>query len=72
MVIQKDEVNDLDIPTIKIKDIKLGNVHKYNYLRVIVDDKLLFDTFIDHKCNNINVSILQLMRMRQRITADTA
>ena len=45
--------NDLGIPTIKIKDMKLGYVHKYNYLGVTVDDKLLFDEFIDYEINNI-------------------
>ena len=40
--------------------MELGNVHKYNYLGVIVDDKLLFDEFVEHKYNNINVRILQL------------
>ena len=32
---------------------QLGNVHKYNYLEVIVDDKLLFDEFVEHKYNII-------------------
>ena len=52
--------------------MELGNVHKYNYLGVIFDDKLLFDEFVEHKYNNINVRILQSMRMRQYITTDTA
>ena len=50
----------------------LGNVHKYDDLGVIVDDKLLFDEFVEHKYNNINVHILQLMLMRQYIKTDTA
>ena len=62
----------IDIPVLKVKGMELGNVHKYNYLGVIVDDKLLFDEFVEHKYNNINVRILQLMRMRQYITTDTA
>ena len=49
-----------------------GNVHKYNYLGVVVDDRLVFDEFLETKYNNINMSILQLMRMRYYITTDTA
>ena len=44
----------------------------FNYLGVIVDDNLLFDEFVDDKYNKVNVRILQLMRMRQYITTDTA
>ena len=68
----KDVLANIDIPVLKVKGMELGNVHKYNYLGVIVDDKLLFDEFVEHKYNNINVRILQLMRMRQYITTDTA
>ena len=64
MVVQKDMISEVDIPVL--------NVHKYNYLGVIVDDKLLFDEFVDSKYNKVNVRILQLMRMRQFITTDTA
>ena len=72
MVIQKDNVMNVDIPIIKMDDIELGNVHNYDYLGVIVDDSLAFDEFIENKYNKINVRILQLMRMRQYITTDTA
>ena len=72
MVVQKDVLANIDIPVLKVKGMELGNVHKYNYLGVIVDDKLSFYEFVEHKYNNINVRILQLMRMRQYITTDTA
>ena len=72
MVVQKDAVSDVDIPVLKVQHMELGNVHKYNYLGVLVDDNLLFDEFVDDKYNKVNVRILQLMRMRQYITTDTA
>ena len=72
IVVQKDVLANIDIPVLKVKGMELGNVHKYNYLGVIVDDKLLFDEFVEHKYNNINVRILQLMQIRQYITTDTA
>ena len=65
MVVQKDVLANIDIPVLKVKGMELGNGHKYNYLGVIVDDKHLFDEFVEHKYNNINVRILQLLRMRQ-------
>ena len=49
MVVQKDVLANIDISVLKVKGMELGNVHKYNYLGVIVDDKLLFDEFVEHK-----------------------
>ena len=72
MVVQKDMLTDIDIPILKANNMEIGNVHKYNYLGVIVDDKLIFDEFLESKYNTINMRILQLMRMRQYITSDTA
>ena len=65
-------MTEVEVPVLKMKDIELGNVHSYNYPGVIVDDKLLFDDFVESKYNKINVRILQLMQMRQYITTDTA
>ena len=61
MVVQKDMLVEVDIPILKVQDMELGNVHKYNYLGVIVDDRLLFSEFLENKYNNINMRILQLM-----------
>ena len=72
MVVQKDVMNEVEIPVLKVRAMELGNVHWYNYLVVIVDDKLQFDKFLESKYNKVNVRILQLMRMRQYITTDTA
>ena len=72
MVVQKDMLTDIDIPILKANNMEIGNVHKYNYLGVIVDDKLIFDEFLESKYNTINMRILQLMRMGQYITSDTA
>ena len=35
--------------------MELGNVYKYNYLGVIVDDKLLFDEFERDMCMRVYV-----------------
>ena len=49
MVIGKDCKNDLAIPSIKLNGMKMENVHNYNYLGVIIDDKLSFDDMVDAK-----------------------
>ena len=69
---QKDMLTDIDIPILKANNMEIGNIHKYNYLGVTVDDKLIFDEFLESKYNTINMHILQLMQMRQYITSDTA
>ena len=60
MVVQKDILIDVDIPTLKAKGMEIGNVHKYNYLGVIVDDKLNFYEFLENKYNNINMRIFAI------------
>ena len=51
------------MPVIELNGKNIENVHSYNYLGVIVDDKLLFDEFIDAKCNKTNLKIYQMDRM---------
>ena len=51
------------MPVIELNGKNIENVHSYNYLSVIVDDMLLFDEFIDAKCNEINLRMYQMSRM---------
>ena len=72
MVVRRDLLVDVDITVLKVNSMELGNVHKYNYLGVIVNDNLPFDEFLESKYKTINVRIMQLIRIRQYITTDTA
>ena len=72
MVIGKDCNNDLAIPSIKLNGMKIENVHNYNYLGVIIDDKLSFDDMVDAKYNKINVRIHQLGKLRKYINSEIA
>ena len=56
---------------IKIDDAQLEEVVSYNYLGVIIDNKLLFDRFLKEKCRKINVRLYQLGKLRKFITHDT-
>ena len=61
-------------PTIVIKTrvAQLEEVVSYNYLGVIIDNKLLFDRFLKEKCNKINVRLYQLGKLRKYIRRDSA
>ena len=63
MVVCRDTLSDLSVAVIELNGKNTENVHSYNYLSVIVDDMLLFDEFIDAKCNKINLRIYQMGRM---------
>ena len=60
------------MPVIELNGKNIENVHSYNYLGVIVDDKLLFDEFIDAKCNKTNLRIYQMDRMCKYIDSSIA
>ena len=70
MVVARNVLDDIDIPVLRLQQKQLGNVHKYNYLGVIVDAKLSFDEFVEAKYNKVNARVLQLYR--KYITEDTA
>ena len=53
-------------------DENLENVCKYNYLGVIIDNKLSFKEFVDDKYNKVNLRVYQLGKIRKYISADTA
>ena len=53
-------------------DENLENVCKYNYLGMIIDNKLSFNEFVDHKYNKVNLMVYQLGKIRKYISADTA
>ena len=44
----------------------------YNYLSVIIDNKLIFNQFIKEKCNQINVRLYQLGKLRKYVGHDVA
>ena len=52
--------------------LKLENVHNYNYLGVIVDDKLSFTDFTDNKYNKVNMRLYHLKRLRPYINNEIA
>ena len=72
MAIGKDCKNDLAIPSIKLNGLKNENVHDYNYLGVIIDDKLSFDDMVDAKYKKINVRIHQLGKLRKYVNSEIA
>ena len=51
---------------------KLENVCKYNYLGVIIDNRLSFKEFVDDKYTKVNLRVYQLGKIRKYISADTA
>ena len=53
---------------LKLYDKSIENVHSYNYLGVVIDDKLSFDNFIESKYNRLNFRVHQLGNMRKCIT----
>ena len=53
-------------------DENLENVCKYNYLGVIIDNKLSFKEFVDDKYKKVNLRVYQLGKIRKYISADTA
>ena len=59
-------------PVIKLNGKNIENVHSYNYLGVIIDDKFLFDEFIDAKYNMINLRIYQMGQMCKYIDSSIA
>ena len=50
----------------------LDTVHHYNYLGVIIDDRLCFDSFLKEKCNKVNMRVYQLSKLRKYITSNVA
>ena len=55
-----------------LNDVELDCVHSYNYLGVIIDDKLTFGSFLKEKCGRVNQRIYQLGKMRKFITRNIA
>ena len=59
-------------PNVMLNGEILDVVHKYNYLGVIIDDDLTFNSFLTEKCNKVNVRIYKLSRLRKFITSKIA
>ena len=61
-------ISDLPIqPVIKLGEENLEEVSPYNYLGVMLDNKLSFEKFMKEKCRKINLRIYQLGKMRKYI-----
>ena len=59
-------------PAVVLNGEKLDTVRKYNYLGVYIDDDLTFESYLNEKCNKVNVRIYQLGRLRKFITSGIA
>ena len=51
MIVGKNCKTDLAIPSIKLNGMNIENVHSFNYLGVIKDDRLIIDDILDAKYN---------------------
>ena len=70
---RKDENVAVDVQLhVYMDNIKLENVHNYNYLGVKVDDKLSFTEFTDNKYNKVNMRLYHLKRLRPYINNEIA
>ena len=58
--------------TIKLGNTVLEVVEVYNYLGVLIDNRLNFGKFLKEKCNKINLRLCQLGKMRKYITCSIA
>ena len=72
MIISREVIDDVNVPVLKLQDKELGYVSSYNYLGVLVDNKLSFDEFVNAKYNKVNFRIIQLIRLRKYITEEIA
>ena len=54
--------------TIKLGNTVLEEVEVYNYLGVLIDNRINFGKFLKEKCNKINLRLCQLVKMRKYIT----
>ena len=61
-----------DTVKVRLNGELLDTVNNYNYLGVIIDDKLTFESFLKAKCNKVNVRIYQLGKLRKFITSKIA
>ena len=71
-MVDRSQIDNVDMPVLRFDNVCVGNVDKYNYLGVIVDNKFLFDHFIDAKYNKANLRFLQLRKLQKAITCEIA
>ena len=71
-MIKRDETVNVQTMYVSIDKIRVENVHTYNYLGVIVDDKLTFIEFTDNKYNMVNMRLYHLKHLRPNINNDIA
>ena len=56
-----------EMPVLKLHGRNIDNVHHYNYLGVVVDDKLFCDDFIESKYNRLHFTVHNVGKMRKCI-----
>ena len=65
-------IDNPDVHHVRLSQMTLDNVTSYNYLGVIIDNKLTFNNFLKVKCDKINIRLYQLIKMRKFITSKIA
>ena len=65
-------IDNPDVHHVRLGQMTLDNVTSYNYLGVIIDNKLTFNDFLKVKCDKINIRLYQLIKMRKFITSKIA
>ena len=63
MVVSREPLPDLRLPSIMLAGKELENVHSYNYLGLLVDNKLLFNDFVEAKYNKTKCRVYQLGKL---------
>ena len=58
--------------SVKMNELPLETVTFYNYLGVIIDENLTFESFVKEKCNKVNLRVYQLGKMRKFISSHIA
>ena len=72
MSVESKNVDSGTVPAVSIAAEPLQNVRKYEYLGVIMDDKLCMDGHIDHIIKKVQGKLCILRKFRRHITEQTA
>ena len=70
MAIHSRSINVEFVPSLEIAGRKLQNVSKYEYLGVIMDDKLNMNNHIEHVTKKVKGKLSILRKLRRHITED--
>ena len=72
MVITPVNIDCNTLLNLYINDVKLSQVHAYEYQGVYIDDKLTMETHIDKICTNVQKKYGILRKIRRYIREETA